>query len=148
MPRRKVDRVARVLWVVDGEPQFEFVGPNRGAADVTVAALRELGRLERVDEAAVMTFVTLGDAVDADPTNAALWGQYRAAEEALRGLGIDGKDDPFAQFVAELSAGAGDAAVVESEDARSAGRKGGGRDRAAVHAVADGRRRPRGGTAS
>ena len=62
-------------------------------------------------------FVMLAEAVDADPTNAALWGQYRAAEVALRGLGISADDDALTKFLAGL-AGDSDPAVTKSKDAR------------------------------
>lgn len=104
MARRKAqDRVARMVWIEGDEFVLDPIGPNRLAADATIATLRELGRIEPVDEAMTVAFVLLADAVDGDPTNAALWGQYRAAEVALRGLGADGDDDALAEFLESLS---------------------------------------------
>jgi hypothetical protein len=55
----------------------------------------------------------LAEAVDADPTNAALWGQYRAAETVIREA-ASGGDDDFAKLIAGLSADVRNAEVVES----------------------------------
>ena len=103
MPRRKVERVSQIVWVVDGDVMLDGIGPNRSAADATVSAVRGLGRIDAVDAALVATFELLASAVDHDPSNAALWGQYRQAEATLRGIGGDVDDDTFAQFVAGLS---------------------------------------------
>jgi hypothetical protein len=103
MPRRKVDNVARFVWVIDGEPDLQGVGPNRTAASVTVEAVRSAGKLEDVDVALVTAFELLAEAVDHDPTNAALWGQYRAAEVAVRGVGASETQSAFDRFLAELS---------------------------------------------
>lgn len=136
MPRKQVDRVARFVWVVDGEPELRGKGPNRVAAEQTLAAVRALGRVEPIDEALTSAFVLLGEAVDNDPTNAALWGQYRASEESLRGLGGDANEDAFAEFLAGLSSEVRDAEVGEPQEPRASRRKGGGSARAAVDAVA------------
>ena len=147
MPR-KAEPVARLGWRLTGEwLPIGAMGPNREAAESTVGRVRELGRLEVVDEAVVTAFVMLAEAVDADPTNAALWGQYRAAEVALRGLGVSGDDDAFARFIAGL-AGVGDSPVSEPADARRVRRKDGGGVAAAVHAVAGTRGRRGRGAAS
>lgn len=84
-------------------------GRNRTAVEAMVKALRDGGRLEQVDEARVIAACALADAVDADPTNASLWREYRAALETLR-LVEDGGPDDFAQLLANLSAEVGDSA--------------------------------------
>jgi hypothetical protein len=61
-----------------------------------------MGRLEVLDAAAVQALRSMAGGLDADPSNAALWRQYR---EALRELTSD--DDAggsFEEAVAALSA--------------------------------------------
>jgi hypothetical protein len=99
-------------------------GPNRSAADELVDALTELGRLEDVDAADVMAARMLASSVDADPTNAALWGQYRASLDSLKRLGT-GNDDELAKLLASLSAPVPDATKSEPQDVRDADRAGG-----------------------
>lgn len=136
--------VARLGWVLDGEFAWEpRKGPARLAADSLVAALRELQRVEPVDESVAETAMLLGEAVDADPTNAALWGQFRAAQSDLRAVGA-GDSDGIEKLIAELSAGVPNPAVVESSDARGPGGSGVNDVGPAVHgtpAVDSGRRR-------
>ena len=85
------------------KPQY---GRNRTAVELTILALNNLGRLEDIDAAKVASAQTLADAVDADPTNASLWREYRAAEQALR-ESHDTTADEFAQLLADLSAEVG-----------------------------------------
>lgn len=92
-------------------------GRNRTAAEMTVHALRELGRLDRVDEARVVTLVALADAVDADPANASLWREYRAAEGAVRELSAEDSDE-FAALLDSLSAEVGDSAPPGKKNPR------------------------------
>jgi hypothetical protein len=82
---------------------------NSVAMAATVAALRGAGRVEDVDAAVVQMALGLAESVDADPGNAALWREYRAVEERLRGLGDGGSDDEFVRLLAELHAPVGDA---------------------------------------
>ena len=93
-------------------------GRNRTAVETTVEALRATGRLEAVDEARVIAACALADAVDADPTNASLWREYRAAVETLR-LATDGGTDEFAALMAGLSAEVGDSKNRRTRDPRS-----------------------------
>lgn len=81
-------------------------GRNRNAVELTILALHNLGRLEDIDAAKVASAQTLADAVDVDPTNASLWREYRAAEQALR-ESHDTTADEFAQLLADLSAEVG-----------------------------------------
>jgi hypothetical protein len=93
-------------------------GRNRTAIETMVTALRESGRIEPVDEARVTAAVALADAVDADPTNASLWREYRAAVETLRQVSDGGTDD-FAALMAGLSAEVGDTKNTRTGHARS-----------------------------
>ena len=84
-------------------------GRNRTAVEETVEALMAAGRLEGVDSARVAMVRALADAVDADPTNASLWREYRAAEISLREVGqVD--DDGFKELLESLSSSVGDKA--------------------------------------
>ena len=79
---------------------------NLAAALVMLEAMRDLGRINPIDEARVVTLVSLAEAVDRDPGNASLWREYRAAEAALREFD-DGADD-YADLLDALSAKAAD----------------------------------------
>lgn len=145
MARPEMPR-AKLGWLVDGEFTFEPLnGPNRLAADSLASSLRDLGRLEGVDEATVTVAAMLGAAVDSDPTNAALWGQFRAALDDLRGVGVSGDDDAFAQLMASIgSADLRDTAKPEPGDTRNTDRQSVRRARPAADAasaVDRGRRR-------
>lgn len=126
---------ARLVWTLYGEVQFNSVpGPNRLAADALVAHMRGREAVSPADEAHLVAASMLGEAVDADPTNAALWGQYRAALDVVRGVG-DGDDDAFTRLLAELGASpVCDSTVIESADSGSADRAGRGRSRPPVDA--------------
>ena len=73
-----------------------------------VEAMEELGRLEPIDAVRVAALLTLADAVDANPENASLWAQFRAAETALREIGSS-DDASFEQSAAALQAAIRDA---------------------------------------
>lgn len=81
------------------------------ALEATVSALTDLGRLDAIDSARVAIARGLAAAVDESPGNAALWREFRAAEEALREI-RDTSDDELTQLESLLSAPLGD-----SEDA-------------------------------
>ena len=74
--------------------------PNLDAALRVVGVLRELGRLEAVDDARVTLFLELARVVDAKPTDAGLWKQYREAEATLRET--DDVDDSLADLYSAL----------------------------------------------
>lgn len=76
---------------------------NGRAVRASVEALRELGRVEPVDEAIVAAAVALADAVDDMPEDARLWGQYQAALRALRALSGSSDADAFARLLGEVS---------------------------------------------
>ena len=150
MPR-KPEAKAVLCWFLEGEVlgPVGVAGPNRKSADALVKEMRRLGRIEPVDEASVMVTVMLGAAVDADPTNAALWGQYRASLADLRGVGAGGDDDAIEKLLSELGgADLRDAEEQQPADSRRAGRPGRADVGAAVHGVAAAGRRRRGGAAS
>lgn len=79
---------------------------NRGQLEQTLKELRRLGRIEKVDAAFVQALRSMAWALDADPSNAALWRQYR---ETLRELTAD-DDDGTAGALEELFAEVGDQA--------------------------------------
>jgi hypothetical protein len=74
---------------------------NAEAAESTLEALRELGRLEAVDSAKVQAVRSLAVAVDIDPQNASLWREYRAALADLL-EDADGGIDEFAELLRNL----------------------------------------------
>lgn len=96
---------------------------NRSAAEETIDALNEAGRLDTVDSARIATLRALADAVDADGANASLWREYRAAEAALREVHDDGTDD-FAALVGKLSASVVDPKNAKPKDPRTRSSRG------------------------
>lgn len=107
MPR-PAPPVARLGFLLDGKFTVPRKGPNRVAADKMVAQLRAMKRIELIDVAQTTGFVMLAESVDADPTNAALWREYRAAEVALRAVGADDGSDELSKVIAAMSAAVGD----------------------------------------
>ena len=79
---------------------------NHGQLEQTLKELRRLGRIERIDAAAVQALHSMAFALDANPQNAALWRQYR---EALRELTADDSDGTADEALAALYAEVGDA---------------------------------------
>jgi len=88
---------------------------NKKAAERTLVALRQVGRLEPVDEATVGLARTLAEAIDVvDPIEqpaqlASLSRAYLATLRMLRGGDGDG-DDHLADWLSGLSSPMGDAA--------------------------------------
>lgn len=91
---------------------------------ITIEALAQLGRLEDIDAATVAVAQGLAAAVDADPTNASLWREFRAAVETLRGVGAESSnDDAFAQAIAAIMRPeVRDGQNAKSTNARATGR--------------------------
>ncbi len=58
-------------------------GPNAQAIDVTLAELRRMGRLEKVNAAQVQALRSMAEALDQNPFNSQMWKEYR---EAIGGL--------------------------------------------------------------
>ena len=80
---------------------------NCGQLEQTLRELRRLGRIEKVDAAAVQALRSMARALDADPSLAALWRQYREALRELTAVDDGGSVDAA---LAELYAEVGDAA--------------------------------------
>ena len=111
---RKDGPKAKLGWLDPESGEFDYqptAGPNRSAAEATVGTLAL--HFTDGDSALVTGFVMLAEAVDADPTNAALWGQYRAAEVVVREVANRGDDDEFSRLMAGLSASVRDSEVAE-----------------------------------
>jgi hypothetical protein len=99
-------------------------GRNRAAAEITIFALRQSGRIETVDSARIAALQSLADAIDADGDNASLWREYRAAEAALREVHDDGTDE-LATLLTGLSAKVGDTKNTKPTNPRARGSRGG-----------------------
>ena len=101
MPR-KDEPQAKLGWLLAGEVTYDpHRGPNRLAADALVAAVAD-----HIDDSSTVLAASvqmLAEAVDSDPTNAALWGQYRAAVDQVRGLGATDDDDAFTKLLDQLA---------------------------------------------
>jgi hypothetical protein len=77
---------------------------NADALAETFSQLEALGRFEPVDEAHKQALRSMAGALDNDPTNAALWRQYREAlNEVLRA--DDNADRDLAAALAEIRGG-------------------------------------------
>lgn len=79
-------------------------GSQTAAVQALVATLREQGK---ADEPQVAMALGLAMAVDAEPSNAALWRELRVAVESLREAGRD-VDDDAAQFLDSVRTKVGD----------------------------------------
>lgn len=95
-------------------------GRNRTAAEETIAALEKGELVKSIDSARITALRALADAVDADPSNASLWREYRAAETALRGA-HDNDGDEAAAFVRSVSAKMGNSTNARKGNSRSRG---------------------------
>ena len=65
----------------------------------TLAELDQIGRVEKIDAAAVQALRSMAQALDSDPSQAALWRQYR---EALRELTADDSSNSVDEALAAL----------------------------------------------
>lgn len=105
---------------------------NREAVDLTVEALRADGRIHEGDAAVVQMVESLASSVDAEPGNASLWREFRAALETLRKLGQEdlNDNDEISLIIAALR---GDSKVFDAEDAGKANsRSRGGKTRSSA----------------
>lgn len=81
----------------------------RDAAGKVVESLRDLGRVEPVDEALLSAYLQLAAEVDDSDTKdrAGLYREFRAYDAAVRALGGDDDGDGIADIIASLSAEVG-----------------------------------------
>lgn len=79
-------------------------GPNRTAAELTVASLREAGSVSDQDEALVAAFLSLASSCDSPEAGGDLWREYRAHAQALREVACGGSDDDTADFLIRVQA--------------------------------------------
>lgn len=75
---------------------------NLDALELTLAALRDAGRLEQSDEALVAVCRSTAEALDSSPGRAALVKEYRECLVLLLSRGSDGGDE-LEQLLRELS---------------------------------------------
>lgn len=76
-------------------------GPNAQAIAVTLAELKRMGRLEKIDAARVQALRSIAVALDENPFNSQMWREYR---EAIEGLAADDSgDESVADLIGELS---------------------------------------------
>lgn len=78
---------------------------NLAACDETLEVLRGMGRIESVDSAQVTLVRSLAEAVDAWPSNAQLWKQYREALDDLLKVD-DAVDSSLADAIAAIRSAA------------------------------------------
>ena len=64
-------------------------GSNATAIDLTLALLKDSGRIEDVDAARVQALRSMAEALDLNPFNSQMWREYR---EAIEGLCRDDRD--------------------------------------------------------
>ena len=75
-------------------------GENRKAAEVTLKELKRMGRVEKIDAAAVQMLRSMADSLDAKPYNSQMFKEYR---ETLGELTADGDgSDQIADLLAAL----------------------------------------------
>lgn len=77
----------------------DLAGLNASAAYRVVAAIRESGAADDLDEALIVGFLTCAAAVDAKPGDAGLWREYRAFAQAVKDAVSGGTDDDAQQFL-------------------------------------------------
>lgn len=90
--------------------QHPTVGANAKAIEETLAELKRMGRLERIDAAKVQALRSMAEALDLNPFNSQMWKEYR---EAIGGLASDDSgSDSVDELLDELSAPVRDAKKV------------------------------------
>ena len=88
------------MTATGARPESGDFASNAEALKATLAELKRMGRLEAVDAAVVYGALSMATALDRDPSNAALWRQYREAIEGL--TRHDDDDGATATLLAEL----------------------------------------------
>ena len=68
----------------------QSTGTNVAAVEVTLAELKRLGRLEKIDSARVQALRSMAAALDLNPFNSQMWKEYR---ESIGDLTADGSND-------------------------------------------------------
>lgn len=80
----------------------------RDAAESTIAALVDAGRLDAIDSALVEGFLALADQLDhllpLESGKASLFREFRAYHEALMAIGGETDGDDLDRLIAEMSA--------------------------------------------
>lgn len=94
-----------------------MVSVNEAAVGRTLDGYTATGDIERIPDALVELCLSLARAVDAEPGNAALFREYRAALDDLREAASSGPDDDTAAFHISIQAPRGRATLVDAEDA-------------------------------
>lgn len=84
--------------------------------DRWLRSLKASGDLSLVDDAMVAMAKGLAVAVDEEPSNAALWREYRQVCEAVREAAAGGIDDDTATFRFSIQTPRGRAEMVDAED--------------------------------
>jgi hypothetical protein len=80
-----------------------MMSSNVVAVARTIGAIRDAGRATPADEAQIAAAELLAAAVDADPLNASLWREYRAALIQLSQIGATiGDDDDLDELLASF----------------------------------------------
>jgi len=106
----------------------------------TIAALEAEGRLSDVDEALLAVARGLAEAVDAEPGNASLWREYRAALASLMEAESGNDDDEAQSFLLTLRTPVGDAKDSKPKEPRTRSSGNSRTPRTAPDAVAKGGR--------
>ncbi len=94
------------------------VGTVRRALNQTVKAMRDLGRLEPVDDALVALCGAAADAVDFRASAGAVK-EYRECLKQLSEVGVDGGDSDLDQLLAALQSSVGDETEPEQTEPAS-----------------------------
>lgn len=76
-------------------------GANAKAIDQTLAELRRIGRLEKIDAARVQALKSMAVALDQNPFNSQMWREYREALGEL--TADDGGDGALDELLDDLS---------------------------------------------
>lgn len=81
---------------------------NRSELERTLEAVKRLGRVEDIDAARVQAVRSMALSLDYDPSNAALWRQYREAIKELTASGSSSLDAELRGLFADTGTQVGD----------------------------------------
>ncbi len=93
-----------------------MAGRNERAVNATLRDLKADGSLSVVPKALVELCRSLAGALDAEPSNAAMAREYRAALDDLREAASASVDDDTAEFRISIQTPRGRASLVDAED--------------------------------